>query len=166
MTATPAIEGWFTSGDEPALVGTKCTACQCVYFPREDVFCKNPACDGEEFADFTFSRTGTVWSYTDARYQPPAPYSPATEPYEPFALAAVELPEGIVVLGQLASGFGVADVLVGDPVEVVVERAWTDPDGADRAMWKWCATETSEARASDRGRGQGQRPTGTSEARA
>ena len=36
--------------------------------------------------------------------------SRATDPYEPFALAAVELPEGIVVLGQVADGYGVDDL--------------------------------------------------------
>lgn len=137
MTTTPAIEGWFTTGEAPCLVGTKCTACATVYFPREEGFCKNPACDSESFEEYVFSRTGTVWSYTDAQYQPPAPYTPATDPYQPFALAAVELPEGIVVLGQLAAGHGVADVKVGDPVELVVETAWTDPDGTERSMWKW-----------------------------
>ena len=36
----------------------------------------------------------------------------------PFALAAVELPEGLVVLGQVADGFGVDDIKVGDEVEL------------------------------------------------
>ena len=40
------------------------------------------------------SRRGTIWSYTDARYQPPPPYVPPPGDYEPFALAAVELDEG------------------------------------------------------------------------
>ena len=55
-----------------------------------------------------------MWSYTDARYQPPPPYVPGAEPYEPFALAAVELEaEGLVVLGQVAAGYGVVDLTVG-----------------------------------------------------
>jgi uncharacterized OB-fold protein len=78
-----------------------------------------------------------VWSYTDAQYQPPAPYVPASEEYVPFALAAVELPEGLVVLGQVAEGYGVGDLRVGAEVELVVERAWTEVDGTDRLMWKW-----------------------------
>ena len=85
-----------------------------------------PACDGETFEETELSRRGTVWSYTDAQYQPPAPYIPASDPYVPFALAAVELPEGIVVLGQLAEGHGVDDVQVGTEVELVVETLYTD----------------------------------------
>jgi uncharacterized OB-fold protein len=136
MTATPAIEGWFTAGPEPALVGTRCRSCATTYFPREDTFCRNPACSGEEFDEHEFSRVGTIWSYTDARYQPPPPYIPVSDPYEPFALAAVELEEGIVVLGQLAEGFGVDDVRVGSPVELVVETLYADETG-DRTMWRW-----------------------------
>lgn len=136
MRATPAIEGWFTTGDRPCLLGTRCTQCGTVFFPREEDFCKNPACAGEEFEEYRFSRTGTVWSYTDAQYQPPAPYLPVDDPFQPFALAAVELPEGIVVLGQMARGYGVADVEVGSPVELVVEAGWTDEDG-EKLVWKW-----------------------------
>ncbi|RVW09179.1 benzoylsuccinyl-CoA thiolase [Prescottella agglutinans] len=135
-TATPAVEGWFTTGPEPALIGTKCRSCGTISFPRETTFCKNPACSGEEFDDVELSRFGTVWSYTDAQYKPPAPYIPTTDPYVPFALAAVELPEGLVVLGQVADGFGVADLKVGNPVELVVETLYTDETG-DRSIWRW-----------------------------
>jgi uncharacterized OB-fold protein len=136
MTTTPAIDGWFTSGPQPALVGARCTACATVFFPRLDGFCRNPACHGDEFEEVELSRRGTVWSYTDAQYQPPPPYIPATDPYVPFALAAVELPEGLVVLGQLADGYGVADVRVGSEVELVVETLYADATG-DRSIWRW-----------------------------
>jgi uncharacterized OB-fold protein len=54
----------------------------------------------------------------------------------PFALAAVELPEGIVVLGQVAEGFGVEDLSVGSEVELVVETLYADETG-ERTIWKW-----------------------------
>ena len=137
-TARPAVEGWFTPGGDPALVGTRCTTCATVFFPREEGFCRNPGCTGASFDEIELSRTGRVWSYTDARYQPPPPYIPATDPYEPFALAAVELEdEGLVVLGQVAAGFGVDDLTVGAPVELVVETLYTDDDGVDRTIWRW-----------------------------
>lgn len=141
MTSTPAIDGWFTTGSEPALVGSRCTACTTVYFPRTasdsgEGFCRNPLCDGELFDDVELSRRGRIWSYTDAQYQPPPPYIPSSDPYQPFALAAVELPEGLVVLGQVAAGFGVADLLVGAEAELVVETLYTD-DSGDRTIWRW-----------------------------
>ncbi len=134
--SSPAIEGWFRSGPEPALLASRCTGCGSVFFPPTGGFCRNPGCGGEEFETTPLSRRGTVWSYTDAQYQPPAPYIPATDPYEPFALAAVELAEGIVVLGQLAQGYGVGDVRVGSEVELVVEPLYTGDDG-DRTIWRW-----------------------------
>jgi uncharacterized OB-fold protein len=140
MTATPAIDGWFTTGPDPALLGTRCTACGTVFFPRlasqGQGFCRNPACDGEDFEEAELSRRGTIWSYTDAQYQPPPPYIPSTDPYVPFALTAVELPEGLVVLGQVAEGYGVSDLRVGAEAELVVETLYTDETG-ERTIWRW-----------------------------
>ncbi|KRF13777.1 benzoylsuccinyl-CoA thiolase [Nocardioides sp. Soil797] len=140
---TPAIEGWFSTGAEPALLGSSCTECGNIAFPPERDFCKNPVCSGETFEIRELSRRGTVWSYTDAQYQPPPPYVATSDPYVPFALAAVELPEGLVVLGQLATGFGVGDVKVGSAVELVVEAIYTDEVG-ERTMWKWRPVETTD----------------------
>jgi len=143
MTATPAIEGWFTTGDEPTLTGERCTACATTYFPPTAAasgFCRNPGCSGEDFERVPLSRRGKVWSYTDAQYQPPAPYR-APDPYVPFALAAVELPEGIVVLGQVASGFGTADLHVGQEMELVVE---TEHAG-EELIWRWKPTTEAQA---------------------
>lgn len=149
MTDTsPAIEGWFTTGSEPALVGSRCTTCASTFFPRTAGFCRNPQCDGSDFADVALSRRGRVWSYTDAQYQPPAPYIPATDPYEPFAIAAVELPEGIVVLGQVAMGFGVGDLHVGSEVELVVEPLYTDDTG-ERTIWRWKPVVVAQPRGSE-----------------
>jgi uncharacterized OB-fold protein len=132
MSLRPAVEGWFTTGPEPALLGSQCTTCSTVFFPPTEGYCRNPTCDGAEFEAAELSRRGTVWSYTDAQYQPPAPYVARTDPYQPFALAAVELPEGITVLGQVADGYGVADLRVGAEVELVVE-----PLDEQLLVWRW-----------------------------
>jgi uncharacterized protein len=144
VNVRPAVEGWFTTGDSPALLGSRCAACATTYFPPMPSdragFCRNPACAGEEFEIVELSRRGSVWSYTDAQYQPPAPYVARTEPYEPFALAAVELAEGITVLGQVADGYGVRDLRVGAEVELVLETLDSDPDpdtGGDVLIWRW-----------------------------
>jgi len=135
MSVSPAIDGWFTTGPEPALIGSQCSSCGCVFFPRTEGFCRNPVCDGESFEDVELSRRGRVWSYTDAQYQPPPPYIAGDE-WEPFALAAVELPEGLVVLGQVAEGYGVGDLHIGQEAELVVETLYTDDDG-ERTIWRW-----------------------------
>lgn len=142
-SATPVIEGWFTTGEEPRLLASRCTTCSNVVFPPVSsdtgaaaFYCRNPACDGDQHDSVELSRRGTVWSYTDAQYQPPAPYVPASDPYQPFALAAVELPEGIVVLGQVAAGFGVSDLKVGAEVELVIETLNVDDTG-ERTIYRW-----------------------------
>jgi len=134
----PVVDGWFTTGDAPHLLGSRCAACGTVAFPpRPRALCRNPACRGREHATVELSRTGTVWSYTDAQYQPPPPYVPATDPFEPFALAAVELAEErLVVLGQVAWGVGVDDLRVGAPVELVVEPLY-EVDGVAHLVWRW-----------------------------
>jgi uncharacterized OB-fold protein len=133
----PAVEGWFTIDDDPVLLGNRCTACRTVYFPKASFFCRNPDCDGEEFEEARLSRRGKIWSFTDAQYQPPAPFIPPPGDYEPFAHAAVELEdEQMVILGQVAKGFGVADLEVGQQVELVVEELYSDDDH-DYLVYKW-----------------------------
>jgi uncharacterized OB-fold protein len=133
----PAIEGWFTIDDEPALLGQKCAACGTIAFPPVAGSCPNPACLSDDLAKVPLSRSGTVWSYTDAHYQPPSPYVPTTDPYEPFAIAAVELEvEQIIVLGQVAAGFGIRDLEVGSAVDLVLEPLETK-EGIDHLIWRW-----------------------------
>jgi uncharacterized OB-fold protein len=133
----PAVDGWFTIGDEPALLGNRCTSCGTVFFPKASFFCRNPDCDGEEFEETQLSRRGRIWSYTDAQYQPPPPFIPTGESYTPFAIAAVELAdEQMVVLGQVTSGHGAADLEVGQQVELVVDTLYSD-DEHDYLVYKW-----------------------------
>jgi uncharacterized OB-fold protein len=137
-TSVPAVEGWFTTDEEPCLLGTRCTSCGTVFFPAAEGFCRNPDCRGRDFDSVPLSRTGTVWSYTDAQYQPPPPYLPRRDgEHQPFALAAVELAaEQLVVLGQVADGYGVDDLSVGATVELVVEPLY-EIDGVGHLIYRW-----------------------------
>lgn len=141
-TRTPVVAGWFAGdGSDFGLLGTRCSACGAVFFPREDTWCRNPGCEGGDLEEVGLSRRGRIWSYTDSRYRPPSPYVTDPElPWEPYALIAVELEsERIVVLGQAVPGVGVADLAVGMEVEVVpgvlhedAETTWT--------TWQWRPT--------------------------
>ncbi|WP_334144629.1 Zn-ribbon domain-containing OB-fold protein [Rhabdothermincola sp.] len=137
-TRVPAVEGWFTTDpDRPALLGTRCASCGTYSFPRETSFCKNPDCTGRDFEEVELSRRGTIWSYTNACYQPPPPYVPTTDPFEPFSLAAVELAEEkMVVLGQLVAGVRLEDLTVGTEVDLVVDTLFED-DEHEYLVWKW-----------------------------
>lgn len=132
-----ALEGWFTLDErEPHLLGTRCRACGTCYFPKQSLYCRNPACQGTEFDEVPLSRRGTLWSCTNAGYAPPEPYV-AADPFEPFAIAAVELEaERMVVLGQVVKGVGPEDLRVGQPMELVLEPLTEDADTV-KLTWKW-----------------------------
>jgi uncharacterized OB-fold protein len=131
-----AIEGWYTLDDPPHLLGSRCRSCGSYFFPRLTGFCRNPACAGTEFEDVKLSRTGRIWSYTNACYQPPPPYV-AADPFVPFAIAAVELAtERMIVLGQVAAGIDVTQLKVGLPVELVLETLSSEGT-TDKLVWKW-----------------------------
>jgi uncharacterized OB-fold protein len=132
----PAIEGWFTTGSEPKLVGTQCSSCKSYFFPKEENYCRNPNCQSTEFSDVELSRVGTIWSYTEHYYKPPAPYI-ADEPFEPYTIAAVELAEEkLVVLGQMAAGTNPKELKAGMQVELVIERVYDQGD-EEHTIWKW-----------------------------
>jgi uncharacterized protein len=140
-TRLPAIDGWFTLDEEaPALLGSRCTSCGNFAFPKETYFCRNPECQGMEFTETELSRRGRVWSYTDACYTPPDPYV-AADPFQPFAIAAVELSaEKMVVMGQVVPGVGVEALSVGTEVELVLDTLYED-DEHEYVVWKWRPVE-------------------------
>ena len=133
----PVLEGFFTDADgEARLLGGHCPRCGAWYFPKQWSFCRNPHCEGGPLDDAPLSSRGRLWSWTDNRYAPPPPY-PAREPFEPYGVAAVELPdEQLVVLGQLARGTDVGALALGQPMTLVVETLYEDDD-AEHTVWKW-----------------------------
>ncbi len=131
-----AIEGWFTLDDSPCLLGAKCKDCGTYYFPKTISYCRNPNCDGESFAEVPLSRSGKIWSYTNACYKPPAPFV-ADEPFVPYSIAAVELAEEqMIILGQIVKGVSTDDMKVGDEVELALETLHEDEDVC-KVTWKW-----------------------------
>jgi uncharacterized OB-fold protein len=130
--APPA--GWFTVGDEPRLVGTRCRACGTVFFPPEHTSCRNPACGSADLEVAHLSRRGRIWSFA-INHHPAPPPALSPDPFAPYGVAAVELAEErMVVLGRVADGVDLAALRVGAEVELVVEPI---VPGADELVWKW-----------------------------
>lgn len=129
----PLLPGWHTlDAKTPHLLGACCKACGTYYFPKQITFCRNPACNGEAFEEVELSRVGTLWSWTNACYAPPEPFV-AAKPYQPFAIAAVELvKEKMVVLGPMVAGVTVEQLRAGMTMELALERL---ADG--KLTWKW-----------------------------
>jgi uncharacterized OB-fold protein len=131
-----AIEGWFATDPEPHLLGSRCRSCASYFFPKETLYCRNPGCASSDFEEVPLSRTGSVWSFTENHYKPPAPYI-SPEPFVPYTVAAVELAnEKMVVLGQIAADVEASELRVGMQVELVVEKLYEDDD-SEYLIWKW-----------------------------
>jgi uncharacterized OB-fold protein len=114
-----------------------------VFFPREETYCRSPLCQGTEFEEVKLSNRGRLWSYTNNGYQPPQPYVSPKDPYEPFAVAAVELEaERMVVLGQVVDGVGTADLEVGMEMELVLATLNEDEEN-EYVVWKWRPAEVA-----------------------
>jgi uncharacterized OB-fold protein len=141
-----ALEGWFDADPErPRLIGSRCRACRSWFFPKETFACRNPECGAPELDDVPLSATGTLWSYTDNHYQPPAPYM-SPDPFVPYAIAAVELTEEkMVVLGQIARGTSTADLRVGMRMKLVAETLYED-DAKEYVVWKWAPATDARSR--------------------
>ena len=135
--SVPALDGWFTLDTQaPNLIGSQCDSCGTYYFPTQSNFCKNPACDSESFSEVLLSRKGKVWSYTNSCYKPPEPFISA-DPFEPYAIAAVELAkEKMIVLGQVVQGVDVSELRSGMEMELVLETLFEDEDSS-KLTWKW-----------------------------
>jgi uncharacterized protein len=133
----PAVQGWFTmDAADPRLLGNRCTSCKSYFFPKAAHFCPNPNCNSTEFEEVPLSRRGKIWSFTDNRYQPPAPYV-SPDPFVPYTVAAVELAaEKMVVLGQVVSGVGVDQLKAGMEVELVLDKLFEDAE-KEYVVWKW-----------------------------
>jgi uncharacterized OB-fold protein len=132
----PAVEGWFTLADEPRLLASRGATTGSVFFPKQLACSRNPAAPDEQLEEATLGRRGRVWSWTTNHYQPPAPYV-APDPFVPYTVLAVELPEEqMVVLGQLADGDDPSSLQVGTEVELVLGTLYEDDD-AEHLVWKW-----------------------------
>ena len=134
----PAISGWFAVDESgPHLIGSRCPVCGTYVFPARALHCPNPGCGSGTLDPVALSRRGTLWSYTENHYAPPPPY-PAPDPFEPFAVAAVQLArEGLIVLGKVVAGTGAADLRVGMEMELTIEPLYLDESGVQRTVYAW-----------------------------
>src|SRR3954471_21983841 len=132
----PAVEGWFTTGDAPALLASRGTETGSYFFPKNLAFSRNPAAPTEELGEVELSRRGRVWSWATNHYQPPAPYV-APDPFVPYTVVAVELErEQMVVLGALAKDVDPAVLEVGVEVELEIGVLYED-DEHEYTVCQW-----------------------------
>jgi uncharacterized OB-fold protein len=85
--------------------------------------------EGERFDPVPLKREGTIWAWTVQRFAPKSPPYIGPEPFEPFALAYVELPGEVIVESRL-TGFDFDALDCGLPVRLTTIPFATAPDGA------------------------------------
>ena len=135
-TQVPAVDGWFTMGDEPALLGSRGAETGSYFFPKNLAFSRNPIAPTEDLTEVELSRRGKVWSWATNHYQPPAPFM-SPDPFVPYTVVAVELiEEQMVVLGPLAPDADPSTLSVGTEVEVTLGTLYEDDDH-EYVIWQW-----------------------------
>ena len=112
------------------LQGSICGDCHEVSLGATDI-CGN--CGGEEMQATHLSDSGTLWTYTVVRHRPPAGYLGA-QPFEPFALGMIELPEGIRVMAPLVANLD--EIAIGQTFRF---QSWVlhEQDGSDIQAFRY-----------------------------
>lgn len=112
-------ESLFASLDPVALQGSACAACGAHVFPAMG---SCPMCTGVDVSPVALPTTGEVWSWTTQHFEPKPPFR--TDAFAPFSIGYVDLGP-VIVEGWL---IGRTTWTIGEPVQLVLARAWTDGD--------------------------------------
>jgi uncharacterized OB-fold protein len=133
----PVREGlWVNSinpAEKPQLIGSRCGDCGEIFFPKRlKGICLN--CQKTKLEDILLSRRGKIYSFTIVMQSRPQP-APYKGPV-PYALAWVELPEG-VRFETLLTDCDFDRLKVGMDVELVIEKLHDNDDGNEVLSYKF-----------------------------
>ena len=106
------VVGDLSNMDRVSLAGSKCSKCGETALGTVSTC---PNCGGGEMKSLPLSKEGVLWTYTVVRHKPPGDYL-GPDPFVPFAMGLVELPEKIRVLATLECS--IDDVKVGMPLKL------------------------------------------------
>ena len=125
-TLVPIREDLFTLPLSPLrdvrLLGTGCNTCGEVSLGQAR---RCPNCAATDVTPLPLSTQGFVWTYTVIRHRPPGDYK-GPDPFVPFGLGLVELPEGLRVLAPLDCD--IDSLYLGMEVELVVFQLYRDTE--------------------------------------
>lgn len=91
------LNGPLSSLDDVRLLGSKCSTCGETSLGKAAVC---PNCGRMTVREVSLSEHGVLWSFTVVRHKPPGDYR-GPEPFVPFGLGLVELPDGLRVLSPI-----------------------------------------------------------------
>jgi hypothetical protein len=123
------------TGQPARLAGSQCQRCGEVFLGKRSG-CEN--CAGQEMAGITFSRQGTLWSYTVVRHEPPTGYK-VPGAFQPYLVGMVELPEGLRLLSPIECEIERASI--GMQLELVVYPLYLNEQGQEVLAFKFRPAE-------------------------
>lgn len=145
MTTRPIAPGLFAGpADSPTLLGGRCPVCGTYTFPFRDGC---PRCGATHLDEQPLARRGTLWSWTTQGFLPKAPFTgqfSGTDPFEPWLVGLVELPDQLRVEGLLI-GCTQDDLEFDMPMRVVLMPFRSDTDGAQVMTFAFTPDPTEEA---------------------
>lgn len=137
----------FEWGEDGAhLLGSRCSECGEVTFPVNP-FC--PQCCKETTGKIRLSRRGSLYSFTVQRFKPPPPYR-GPDPFVPYGVGMVELPEGVRITSVLEES-DPAQLRVGMEVELLITTFFEDDEGNEVLAYKFKPVEDDASRVNERG---------------
>jgi uncharacterized protein len=113
-------EGLFADGDDPHLLGSRCSSCGGHHYPRHRVCAY---CSSEDVVEVDLSSTGTLWAWTAVNAPPPGYQGEV-----PFGFGVVELPEGLRVVPRLTEA-DPSRLSAGQKMRLVVVPLHMDEEG-------------------------------------
>lgn len=124
----PVKEDFFTTPlwplEDVHLKGTRCRACGEAFLGKSPA-CEN--CQSVDLEDIILNDRGTLYTYTVIRNRPPGEYL-GPDPFVPFGVGLVELPEGVRLMAPLTD-CDVDALEVGMPLKLAVVLLGEDSAG-------------------------------------
>ena len=122
--------------EQVKLMGSKCRDCGEVFFGKLAA-CQQ--CQSRNMESISLGSNGTLYSYTVARNKPPGDYRGPDDPFQPFALGFVELPEGVRILSVLDCD--IKEVKIGMKLGLSIQKFYEDEEGRTVLTYKFKSVE-------------------------
>jgi uncharacterized OB-fold protein len=122
--------------DKVRLAGSRCSACGETTLGERAV-CAN--CGSDRVSKVALAAHGTLWSFTVVRHRPPGNYK-GPDPFAPFGLGLVELPDGLRVFSPVTCP--ISELRIGARL-TFKPYLRTEPDGREVVAFTFVPAEGS-----------------------
>jgi uncharacterized OB-fold protein len=120
------------SNDQVHLKGSKCHSCGEVLFGKR-LSCEN--CGSLDMEETALSKKGMLYTYTIITNRPPGDYK-GPDPFVPFGIGLVELPEGCRIVAPLTLNKD-EDITIGMELELIGDSLYENADGDEVVAFKF-----------------------------